>query len=79
MDYFNVMWLDRPNKELASVGSVTGIQSGWIEIKMNLFILKPNVKKYGSSNYAITQSSFLCWDQYILHKLTISSYYYLLG
>jgi hypothetical protein len=46
MVYFMVMWLDRPNKKLASVGSLTGIQSGCIEIKTSLVILNSNVKKY---------------------------------
>jgi len=45
MDYFKVMWMVRPNKKLVSVGPVTGIQSGCIEIKINLVILNPTMKK----------------------------------
>jgi hypothetical protein len=79
--YFTVMWLERPNKKLARVGSVTGIQSACIDIKISLVILNPNVKimhhHTSSSNCAIMQTNFLCWYQYILHKLTISSYHYL--
>jgi hypothetical protein len=49
--YFEVMRLDRPNKKLASVGFLTGILSGCIEIKISLVILNPTVKKYASTYF----------------------------